>query len=68
MAGVSIAVSSASEQVLKAADLVTLTAGGRGAIREVCDAILESKGLTADLLNLYLASLKETSTDALPGQ
>lgn len=42
---VGIAVCDAHEAALAAADLVTKAEGGRGAVREVCDAILKAKGL-----------------------
>ena len=48
--GVGIAVADAHERVLKEADLVTRAKGGAGAVREVCDAILESQGLWAKIL------------------
>ena len=38
--GVSIAVKDAVEPVLAAADIVTKRPGGKGAVREICDAIL----------------------------
>lgn len=43
--GVSIAVGDAHETVREKADWVTKACGGNGAIREVCDEILKSKGL-----------------------
>jgi 3-deoxy-D-manno-octulosonate 8-phosphate phosphatase (KDO 8-P phosphatase) len=43
--GMGIAVSDAHEHVLQEADLVTSAKGGAGAVREVCDAILKSKGI-----------------------
>jgi 3-deoxy-D-manno-octulosonate 8-phosphate phosphatase (KDO 8-P phosphatase) len=47
---VGIAVSDAHETALAEADLVTQTKGGRGAVREVCDAILKAKGLWEKIL------------------
>jgi len=41
--GLSIAVADAHDEVLRAADHVTITRGGRGAVREVIDMILRSK-------------------------
>lgn len=40
-----IAVADAHDAVLERADLITQAKGGAGAVREVCDAILKSKGL-----------------------
>jgi 3-deoxy-D-manno-octulosonate 8-phosphate phosphatase (KDO 8-P phosphatase) len=41
--GFSIAVANATAEVCKTADYVTLSKGGDGAVREVCDIILNSK-------------------------
>ena len=43
-AGVGIAVADAVEEVRRAADWVTSRPGGRGAVREMCDAILKFRG------------------------
>lgn len=43
--GVSIAVADAHDLVKKTADMVTIKNGGAGAVREVCEQILEAKGL-----------------------
>ena len=40
--GLSLAPSSARPEVLRDADAVTVAPGGHGAVREVCDAILEA--------------------------
>lgn len=40
--GVSIAVADARPEVRRAADLVTLRAGGRGAVREICDLFVSA--------------------------
>ncbi|VFP80743.1 3-deoxy-manno-octulosonate-8-phosphatase KdsC [Candidatus Erwinia haradaeae] len=42
--GLSITVSDAHPILLSKADYITRTAGGRGAVREICDLILISKG------------------------
>lgn len=42
--------SDAHAAVRERADLVTIAAGGRGAVREVCDAILVAKGLWDETL------------------
>lgn len=43
--GLGIAVADAAPEVRAAADWVTDAPGGRGAVREVCEAILEARGL-----------------------
>jgi 3-deoxy-D-manno-octulosonate 8-phosphate phosphatase (KDO 8-P phosphatase) len=43
--GISVAVGDAHEVVKEKADWVTTSGGGSGAVREVCDEILRSKGL-----------------------
>jgi 3-deoxy-D-manno-octulosonate 8-phosphate phosphatase (KDO 8-P phosphatase) len=53
-AGVGIAVADASDEVRDRADWVTRAAGGRGAVREVAEAILKAKGLWAQCLERYL--------------
>jgi 3-deoxy-D-manno-octulosonate 8-phosphate phosphatase (KDO 8-P phosphatase) len=42
-AGVGIAVADAHQDALAAADLVTTRSGGRGAVREVCDWLLDAR-------------------------
>lgn len=44
-AGLAIAVANAQPLVLERADWITGKSGGRGAVREVCEMILEAKGL-----------------------
>jgi 3-deoxy-D-manno-octulosonate 8-phosphate phosphatase (KDO 8-P phosphatase) len=51
--GIGIAVSDAHEQVLNEADMVTSAKGGAGAVREVCDAILKSKGLWEQSVGIF---------------
>ncbi len=43
--GVSVAVADAHDMVKGAADMVTSAPGGKGAVREVCERILNSRGL-----------------------
>lgn len=43
--GLGIAVADAHPLVLARADMVTRLAGGVGAVREVCDLILQAQGL-----------------------
>ncbi|OGQ90181.1 MAG: hypothetical protein A2289_19790 [Deltaproteobacteria bacterium RIFOXYA12_FULL_58_15] len=42
--GLRIAVADAVSEVLRDADWITEAAGGRGAVREVCEAILKARG------------------------
>jgi 3-deoxy-D-manno-octulosonate 8-phosphate phosphatase (KDO 8-P phosphatase) len=42
--GLSIAVADAHESVRDGSDWITSAAGGRGAVREVCDALLKARG------------------------
>lgn len=53
-AGLGITVANGHHYVAAHADLQTRAAGGNGAIREVCDVILEAKGLLASVLESYL--------------
>ncbi len=50
----SIAVQNAHPFVKKHAHWITDRSGGQGAVREVCEFILEAKGLLNDKLNSYL--------------
>lgn len=52
--GFSIAVNDAHPLVIEHADLTTQASGGRGAVREACECILDSKGLLTDKLQSYL--------------
>lgn len=51
--GVPIAVADAMPEVISCAVLVTTKPGGKGAVREICDAILKSKGLWTDILKQW---------------
>lgn len=53
-AGLGVAVANAHQEVRRHADLVTTARGGRGAVREVCDLILEAQGLYEQALAPYL--------------
>jgi len=54
--GVPVAVADAHPEVLRRALFVTRGRGGRGAVREVIDAILQAQGRRAEMLGLYEAS------------
>jgi 3-deoxy-D-manno-octulosonate 8-phosphate phosphatase (KDO 8-P phosphatase) len=51
--GVSVAVGDASEMVLEKADLVTRRCGGRGAVRELCEALLKAQGAWTHIRSRY---------------
>ncbi len=54
-AGVAIAVADAADEVKARADIVTRAAGGHGAVREICDAILKAAGLWENAMKSFLA-------------
>jgi 3-deoxy-D-manno-octulosonate 8-phosphate phosphatase (KDO 8-P phosphatase) len=54
MAGLGVAVANAHKEVRRHADLVTTATGGRGAVREICDLILEAQDLYQQALAPYL--------------
>jgi len=53
--GFSVSVPGAVREVRSLVDYVTRKEGGRGAVREVCELIIEAKGQTSSLLAPYLA-------------
>ena len=52
--GVALAVADAHEEVVSRADWVTRTAGGQGAVREICEAILKAQNLWEGALAQFL--------------
>jgi len=52
--GFAATVADAVPEVLQVAHYVTKQTGGRGAVREVCDLILEARGTSKTLLEKYL--------------
>ena len=52
--GFAATVADAVPEVLQVAHYVTKKNGGRGAVREVCDLILEAQGTKSGLLEKYL--------------
>ncbi len=56
--GLGIAVKNAYALVKHKADWCTETKGGRGAVREVCDLIMEAQGTLAGQLQPYLTPLE----------
>ncbi len=53
--GLSIAVADAHQTVLENADMVTSANGGKGAVREACEAILKAQGLWENILESFLS-------------
>jgi len=53
--GLSIAVADAADEVKDRAELTTTHLGGKGAVRETCEAILKAKGLWEEAVERYLA-------------
>jgi 3-deoxy-D-manno-octulosonate 8-phosphate phosphatase (KDO 8-P phosphatase) len=51
--GMAIAVQDASEYILPYVDWQTRLAGGQGAVREVCDFILQAQGKMDELVNSF---------------
>ncbi len=54
-AGLAIAVQDANAQILPYVDWQTEHSGGQGAVREVCDFILQAQGKMDEIINAYLA-------------
>jgi 3-deoxy-D-manno-octulosonate 8-phosphate phosphatase (KDO 8-P phosphatase) len=54
-AGVAVTVPGAPEEVRAASDWVTRAAGGRGAVREVCDLVLKSQGRYGEAIRALAA-------------
>jgi len=53
--GLAIAVADAHPIVLENADMVTSANGGKGAVREACEAILKARGLWENILKRYVS-------------
>lgn len=53
--GVSFCVSDACDDVKAHSDIITTQRGGKGAVREICENILKSKGLWDAILDKYLS-------------
>ncbi len=51
--GFSVAVADACAEARKAADLVTCSGGGNGAVREICELLLKIQGKWADIAARY---------------
>lgn len=57
LAGTKFAPANAVTEIKSLADFVTTREGGKGAVREMCDAILKAQGKYNDALAVYLARL-----------
>ena len=68
LADVAISVGDACEEARAAAHIVTKRNGGQGAVREVCELILDARGERQSCLAAYLASLAEPPADSERGQ
>ncbi|KJV40660.1 KdsC family phosphatase [Acinetobacter brisouii] len=55
IAGMKVTVPNGHVEVRRRADLVTQAMGGRGAVREVCDMLLQAKGVYEELLEKFTA-------------
>jgi 3-deoxy-D-manno-octulosonate 8-phosphate phosphatase (KDO 8-P phosphatase) len=51
--GISFAVADAHEVIIEHADMITKAKGGEGAVREICELILKSKGLWDGILKRF---------------
>lgn len=56
IAGMKVTVPNGHLEVRRRADLVTQAMGGRGAVREICDMLLVSKGVYQELLEKYASA------------
>ncbi len=52
--GLAIAVADANRLVCQHADIITVTGGGRGAVREVCEMILKAQGIWEKLVEQWI--------------
>lgn len=67
VAGIRIAVANAVREVRERADVVTRQCGGQGAVREVCEMLLEARGEREACLQAYLKSLEAPATNDTTG-
>ena len=64
IAGMKVTVPNGHVEVRRRADLVTQSMGGRGAVREVCDILLNAKGVYQELLeNILLYHINNRCPD-----
>jgi 3-deoxy-D-manno-octulosonate 8-phosphate phosphatase (KDO 8-P phosphatase) len=55
-AGLAVAVADAAPEVKAAAHWVTRLPGGRGAVREVCDLLLQAQGKWEEVVRQWVGS------------
>lgn len=53
--GLSFCVADASDEVKDGSDIIAQKNGGKGAVREICEMILKSKGKWETIVNTYLS-------------
>jgi 3-deoxy-D-manno-octulosonate 8-phosphate phosphatase (KDO 8-P phosphatase) len=58
-AGFAVAVNNAVPLIKEYADYVTQVSGGKGAVREVCDFLLQVRGLSEQAVELYLHKYRD---------
>lgn len=58
LAGIAIAVTDATPEVLDAADFITKSRGGYGAVREVCELILKAQKNWPDEIPAFIRDIK----------
>ncbi len=68
IADVAVSVADACEEARAAAHIVTRRGGGQGAVREICELILDARDERQSCIASYLASLTEPSADHERGQ
>ncbi len=66
--GIKVAVADAAQEVRDAADWVTETPGGRGAIREVVEGVLRGQGRWEEAVRTFLAELEKQQDAPPPAQ
>jgi 3-deoxy-D-manno-octulosonate 8-phosphate phosphatase (KDO 8-P phosphatase) len=54
--GLAVAVADACYEVKESAHMITAAGGGKGAVRELCEAVLKAKGLWEGILERFLTS------------
>ncbi len=51
--GLPVAVADSADEIREYAAIITKNPGGRGAVREICDLLLKSKGFWQEIMNEY---------------
>ncbi|MBF0201514.1 MAG: 3-deoxy-8-phosphooctulonate synthase [Desulfamplus sp.] len=55
MCGISFAVADAAPEVIELAHAATISKGGRGAVREICEALLKARNIWQDTITKFVA-------------